>query len=88
MEYELACCPFCGKRPSIGIMDDDGNDRTNDQRYIEKHKEELSYFIKHHIDSAPNCPIAMDDGYCGGMVGIHAYESVEEAVKAWNGGIL
>ena len=85
MKNDFACCPFCGGRPSVGIADDDGNDRTNDKKYIEKHKDVLSYFIKHHVNSSPNCPIATDDGWCGGMMGISTYDSVDEAVNAWNG---
>lgn len=78
-------CPFCGVSPTIGIMDDDGKDRTNDKEYIKKHGKDLIYFIKHHIDSSPNCIIAMDDRRCGGMMGTHTYDSVEEAIEAWNG---
>ena len=82
MQNELRECPFCGNKIRIIVCDDEGNEHDAD--YENDAWSGLGYMLYHDITDDPSeeCPIAGPEGE--GMIGIHIYDTREEAAEAWN----
>lgn len=80
-EY-LKPCPFCGGEVYLNISDDEGNCRDGD--YESDPWSGLTYTIQHNYEDNKKCPIASYSREEGGMLGVHLYESREEAMEYWN----
>ena len=81
-------CPFCGKRPRLGVHDDEGNFKgfPEDDRaveYIDDPWSGLSFRIWH---PDADCPICTEDPHeSGGFGGYCAsYDTPDAAAKDWN----
>ena len=75
-------CPFCGNKIRIIVCDDEGNIHNDD--YENDPWSGLGYMFYHDISDDPKreCPIARHEG--DGVMGIHIYDTREEAIGAWN----
>lgn len=74
-------CPFCGGRVGVAVCDDEGN--LHNRGYLARPYSGVGYRLVHTHELNPNCPIARyedDDG----ILGVHIYDSAEEAIEAWN----
>lgn len=81
MEEELKC-PFCGGEVRILVSDDEGN--IHDEDYEDDPWSGLGYQLAHdESDTIGECPIAKFDGDESSL-GIHIYDTREEANAAWN----
>lgn len=78
-DITLKPCPFCGGAASFAISDDEGNDR--DEAYESDPWSGLAFRIEHQYELNKECPIA---GYRGEPLGVHLYDSREDAAAAWN----
>ncbi len=76
---ELKKCPFCGGEIKLQIVDDEGN--FQDEEYEKDPWSGLGYMYTHNYIDNPKCPIAK---YAGEIIGIHIYDTREEAIEAWN----
>lgn len=80
-EEFLKPCPFCGGNVSLGVSDDEGNQRNLE--YENDPWSGLSFTILHGHESNKDCPVAKYEED-GGMMGVYLYESRDEAMNAWN----
>lgn len=74
-------CPFCGGRVGIALCDNEGN--YHEFEYLMRSYSGLGYRLRHTHEENLDCPIARyeeDDG----TLGVHIYDTAEEAIKAWN----
>ena len=86
-EKKLDGCPWCGVRPRILVMDEEGNPKghSDDDRAIEYMEDPwsgLSFGLDHSYREAgaENCPIATHPGENLGLL----YDSLEALVRNWN----
>lgn len=87
-EKKFDGCPWCGVKPRILVMDDEGNPKGHfdDDRAIEYMEDPwsgLSFGLDHSYREAgaENCLLA---GCPGEPVGSMRYDSLEALVKGWN----
>lgn len=75
---ELKPCPFCGIKPVIQLVDDEGNFQPIE--YKDEPYSGIGYALLHDV-KWNSCPIATcDDEFLGSMI----YDSEEEAKNYWN----
>lgn len=74
-------CPFCGGRVGVAVCDDEGN--LHNLGYLARPYSGVGYRLVHTHELNPNCPIARYEED-GGTIGVHIYDTAEEALKAWN----
>ena len=79
----LKPCPFCKGSVNILVCDGEGNIHDEDG-YEENPWSGLSFALEHTHEANPDCPIAHYDGE---HLGVYLYDSREEAIDAWNGGL-
>lgn len=74
-------CPFCGGRVGVAVCDDEGN--LHNRGYLARPYSGVGYILVHTHELNPNCPIARYEED-GGTIGVHIYDTAEEALDAWN----
>lgn len=74
-------CPFCGGRVGVAVCDDEGN--LHNFGYLARPYSGVGYRLVHTHELNPNCPIARYEED-GGTIGVHIYDTAEEALDAWN----
>lgn len=82
VQEPLMICPFCKGKVHIRVCDDEGN--LHDEIYEKNPWSGLGYLLEHNIKDVPNnksCPIAT---YENEFMGIHIYDSRQEAEQEWN----
>lgn len=83
MMRTLKPCPICKGSVNILICDDEGNIHDEDG-YEDNPWSGLAFVLEHTHEANPDCPIAH---YEGEHLGVYLYDSREEAINAWNGGL-
>lgn len=78
---KLLPCPFCGGQATIGVSDDEGNQRN--EEYESNPWSGLSFTIQHTYEENNDCPIAAYDEN-GGVLGVHLYDTRDDAINSWN----
>lgn len=87
-EKKLDGCPWCGVKPRILVMDDEGNTKGHfdDDRaieYMENPWSGLSFALYHNYKQhgTDHCPIV---SHPGEHIGCMHYYSLRDLVKDWN----
>jgi hypothetical protein len=87
-EKRLDGCPWCGVKPRILVMDEEGNPKGHfdDDRaieYLEDPWSGLSFGLDHSYmdDGVENCPLASCPGE---PLWSMKYDSLESLVRSWN----
>jgi len=82
MKQEKLICPFCGNEVEIRVCDSEGNDRTDEQEYINEPYSGIGYYLSHSFISEEFvCPIQTHEEE---FLGCHIYDSIEEIYEKWN----